>query len=222
MIAFRDRKGMAWSRRIDIDAAVRIRDLADLDVMALVTDEATSARIAGDEQDASADIVDALFALFLPDAERLGVTDRQFGKRLRGVKADELRTMFFEGVASFFRMPGPEPKQHGQRIVTAAELWQDVYRLAGEAGVAPGPHTYGELAAMADGRRKLEWAQTAALRADVINNNGFRRGAPVHPKELDPTGGLKDADAGGGGVELTPDENGIDLLERFFMGAGNG
>lgn len=222
MIAFRDRRRQTWSRRIDVAAAVRMRDLADLDVMAIVTDDATSDRLTDDEKQASADIVDALFAVFLPDAERLKITDRQFGKRLRGVKADDLRSLFFEGLAAFFRMPGPEPKQTGQRIVTAAELWEDVYRLAGEACVAPGPHTYGELAAMANGRRRLEWAQTAALRADVINNNGFRRGAPVHPKDLDPTGGLKEADTGGGGVELTPDENGIDMLATFFMGAGQG
>jgi hypothetical protein len=96
-----------------------------------------------------------------------------------------------------------------------------VYRLAGEAGVAPGPHTYGELAAMADGRRRFEWAQTAALRADVINANPFRRGSAIRPQDLDPTGGLKEAGTGGG-IELTPDEQGIDLLARFFMGAGDG
>jgi hypothetical protein len=221
VIAFADRRRTTWTRRIDVDGAVRMRDLAGVDVMTIVTDEATSARLAGDEKDAQADIVDALFALFLPDAARLGVTDRQFGKRLRGVKADELRAMFFEGLAAFFRMPGPEPVGTGTREVTSADLWSDVYRLAGEASVAPGPHTYGELAALADGRRKLEWSQTAALRADVINANPFRRGTAVRPQELDPTGGLQDA-GNGGGIELTPDENGLDMLARFFIGAGNG
>jgi hypothetical protein len=221
VIAFRDRRRTAWIRRIDVDAAVRMRDLAGLDVMAAVTDEAESDRLASDDKQASADLVDALYALFLPDAERLRVTDRQFGKRLRGVTTHELRMLFFGGLAEFFRMPGPEPEQKGSRIATAADLWEDVYRLAGEACVAPGPHTYGELAALANGRRRLEWAQTATLRADFINSNPYRCGPAMNPADLDPTGGLKDIGASGG-VELTPDENGIDLLARFFMGAGNG
>lgn len=215
MIAFRDRKGRAWTRRLDVDAAVRIRGLAGLDVMALAADEAAAARYAGPSPEVSAEIADALFALFLPDAVAAGIDDRAFGRRLR-VRADELRTLLFEGVAEFFAMPGPPPTGPGGREATAEELWQDVYRLAGEAGIDPGPRTYGELAVLADGRRRAEWGRTAALRADVINSNPYRKGQAVRPADLDPTGGLKEAGTGGG-IELTPDDAGIELLARAFL-----
>jgi hypothetical protein len=197
-----------------------MRDLADLDVMAIVTDSAAGEHLRSAE--GVTDIVDALYALFLPDAQRLGITDYRFGKRLRGVKASDLQAAFFGGISAFFALPGPATEGGQGREVTAAELWRDVYRLAGEACVAPGTYTYGELAAMADGRRRAEWAQTANLRADLINSNPYRRGPAIHPAELDPTGGLKEIGTGGGGIELTPDDAGLDMLARFFCGAGEG
>jgi hypothetical protein len=194
VIAFLDRKGRTWAGRLDVDAAVRLRDLAGLDVMAAAVDRDTRDMLAGPTPEATETVAAGLYWLFRPQAERLGVTPKAFYRGLRALDGGELRETLFEAIAAFFRMPGPPAKASGDEPEPkAAELWRDLYRLAGEAGVPPGPHTFGELAAMADGRRRAEWGRTAHLRADIVNAAPFRRGAAVKPEELDPTGGLKDS-----------------------------
>lgn len=194
---------------------MRIRSLADLDVMAVAVDDAVRRQFSRPDADVSATIADAYYALFLPDMGHW--TPRRFGRRLRSVAPDVLRQGLYESIELFFRYPGPAPRRTSQRQrkVTSEILWQDVYRLAGEACIDPGPRTYGELAAIAEGRRKLEWAQTACIRADLLNSNPFRKGGgSAKPEDLDPTGGLKDGGGAKQSMEITPDAIGV--LGRVF------
>lgn len=218
MIVFRSRWGRTWARRIDVDAAVRMRSIADLDAMALAVDEALRARLAEPTRDSSATIADAFYAIFLPEIG--GASARRFGRRLRSVSPAELRQWLFDEMAEFFRLPGPEPDQRpkAQRTITAELLWGDVYRLAGEAGVDPGPRTYGELAAIAHGRRRHDWAQTACLRADIQNSQPFRKGKPAMAADLDPTGGLRESGSHPQAMEITPGS--IDVMGRVFGAVG--
>jgi len=54
--------------------------------------------------------------------------------------------------------------------------------MAGSAGVAPGPLTYGELSLMAEGRDAAQWWHTATLRSTIYAVVGIKR----TPAELNP------------------------------------
>lgn len=225
MIVFRSRWGRTWAGRLDVDAAVRMFDLAELDVMVAGIDLPTRERLAGTSPEASADLAAAIYAIFQPEADRRRVSPRRFGKDLRVVRDGGLRAMFFEEIDAFFRIPGPEQKPDGKpgKPPTPAELWQSLYRMAGEIGVSPGPHTLGEIYVMAEGHRRAEWARNAALRADVINSNPFRGSSarPVNPAELDPTGGLAELAQPQGGCDVTPD-NFLGVFGALMKGIGRG
>lgn len=207
MILFRARWGRTWTARLDVDAAVRVLALADVDVMAAAVDPATRDRLAAPSAESSADLAAAVYAIFQPQADRLGVSPRRFGRQLRAVTDAELRELFFDEVAAFFWMPGPEPKAENgdEPDPSPAELWQLLYRSAGELGVPVGQHTFGEIAVMADGRRRVEWPRNALLRADVQNTAPGRD--PVDPVELDPSGALAEAREKNPrkGIAITPD-----------------
>lgn len=197
MIVLRDRRGRVWARRLDVSAAIRMREIAGLDVMAIATGE-------GEAIEDVASVVNALYAVMLPDLGRL--TPWRFGRRLRAMPAVELRQVLGEAVGEFFAMPGPERKpEAGGRDYTAPELWREVCRMAGAVGVDPGPLTFGELAVMAEGLRRDKWSRNATLRAAIINSNPFRSGSAVNPAELDPTGALKEAGGGSAARELKPE-----------------
>lgn len=224
MIAFRARWGRTWAARLDVDAAVRVLELADVDVMAAAVHPATRERLATPSPESSADLAAAVYAIFQPQADRLGVSPRRFGRQLRAVSDAELRELFFGEVAAFFRMPGPEPKtDDGGADPSPAELWQLLYRSAGELGIPPGPHTFGEIAVMADGRRRVEWARNALLRADVQNAVPRKDGGTVDPADLDPTGGLKEARQAstGSGIAITPD-NLVSIFGAVLKGLARG
>jgi hypothetical protein len=187
VIAIRDRKGRLWVGRLTLGSARRVRDLAGLDVMALVTDGGeTDARLSRELGLA----VDALFALFLPECAGDRMTAYRFGKRFRGVRSKAIADAIREEVGDFFRVPGPPaPKGGSGRTATAAELWQDAERMAGLVGADPDRSTFGELVAACEGRRRHDWAQTAT----VLSYLSGLCGKAVSPASLDPTGGLAEA-----------------------------
>ncbi|QDT39724.1 hypothetical protein [Stratiformator vulcanicus] len=211
----RDRRGRLWSHRLDVAAAVRMRDLAGVDVMQLgLTQSLPGSRAA---------LVDAAYALLLPEAQRHSVSDREFGRLLRGrlwgwtVSPSDLADELLAELAAFFASPklSPgEPKGDVERELTAADLWGDIYALAGLVGVDPGPLTYGELVALADSRRKHDWARTAELMALTFNlqvDREHRKPAAA----FDPTGGLGAESTGS--IEITAD-NLFDVAAIFCRG----
>lgn len=202
MIAIRDRKGRLWTARLTVGAAKRMRDLAGLDVMELATDEDAERHLDG----APALAVDALFAWLLPECGRLGVTDRKFGRRFRGVPLRTVNDAIRSGVREFFRVPGPPPKRSAGsgRARTPAELWQEAERMAGLAGVDADTKTFGELVAASEGRRRHDWPRTALVLAQLRGLCGKRADAAA----LDPTGVLSEA-GGGGRMEIRPDNLGV-------------
>lgn len=184
MIAFRDRWRRTWSARLDVSAALRIRDLVDLDVMAVGL---------GEPIDDPAMIAGAIYALCQPQAELRGVSPRAFGRGLRGfvrwaVRPEDLRELLIEEIEAFFDVPELTPgKAEGEaKEPTPASLWGQIWALAGVAGVDPGPLTFGELVAIADAKRKHDWSMTANL-LSVLSAIG---GKHVPAAKLDPTGGL--------------------------------
>lgn len=180
MLAIRDRKGVLWIARLDFDAALVLRDLGGIDVMGMATDADSHRRLCKPGRSA-----DAIYLLCKTEADRRGLSSFQFGRRFRGLQ-NELSAAWGAEVEEFFRVPGPPPEGGGSPCdYTAAERWQEAYRLAGEAGVDPGRRTFGELVAMAEGARRAEWIRTAFLRAALSDGK-------TKLEELDITGAIRD------------------------------
>lgn len=194
---------------MDVAAAVRMRDIAGLDVMSVATGE-------GEAVNDITSVVNALYAVMLPDMGRM--TPWRFGRRLRSIPAAELRVMLAEAIEGFFAAPGPDREEESSgREYTAAELWREVWRMAGTVMINPDDRTFGELAVMVDGQRRRDWPMNAVLRATIANSNAAGSGRAVDPAELDPSGMLKEACAGSSGArELTPD--GLRSFAAMFVG----
>lgn len=203
MIAFTDRYGRLWTGRLDVSAALRMLDLARLDVMSVGL---------GESLPDHAVIANAVFAIVLPQAQLLEVNSDEFGRCLRGwfrpaVSKEELAGDLRDEIATFFDVPELSPGEKGTADKTTAKgLWGAVYRMAAVAGVDPDRHTFGELVALADAKRKHDWSQTAQLIAKLHNVNCAKRSDLRDPAEFDPTGGLKRiARRGVTRIENTPD-----------------
>jgi hypothetical protein len=221
VIALRDRKGRLWTGRLDVDAALRMRDLAGTDVMALALDKDAVLALLGDHSR----LADVAFAFFLPQCHARGVDDLAFARGLRGwfgwwyIRPEDLAEIILTAVNEFARVPelSPgKPKEAGgaSQPLTADRLWGFVWQVAG-FGVDVGPRTLGELVAIADGRRKHDWAQTAGVMSYVAGLGG----AKVTAADLDPTGGL----GAEGKQELAVrGKDGIRALARIFGAAGRG
>lgn len=220
MIAFRDRKGRLWTGRLDINAALRMRDLAGTDVMALALDKDAALALLGDHSR----LADAAFAFFMPQCEARGLDDISFARGLKGrlwgwyIRPEELADMLLEELAAFVTVPelSPgKPKEREGEPQTAEQMWGFIWQVAG-FGVEIGPRTLGELFAISDGRSKHDWAQTACLMSYVAGVGGVS----VSADELDPTGGLAATHQTN---ELTiRGKDGIRSVFRIFGAMGRG
>lgn len=208
MIVFRDRTGRIWTGRLDTAAAIRMRDIAGEDVMelALSKQDATTFSLH------PARLANALFAILLPTCERLGIDDVRFGRLLPGRRLFRpavptvLSEQLLSAILGFFEcpemLPG-KPKDKSREPLTASKLWCYLWASASVAGVSPFSFTFGELAAMADAKRKHEWAQTSNLMAYIAR----AAGAKITAADIDPTGALRGASTQK--LELTPQTFGL-------------
>lgn len=164
MRRFTDSTGRAWRLRLNVDALGRIRTLAGVDLLdsagrdfaALLYHPAAFAA--------------ALFAAVEPDAYARDVAEGQFLDAMDPPACEQALTAFLDELSDFF--PPPRTKAAKQQPPKAFDAWQSLRRLAGVAGVAPGPHTLRELIDMADGRNRSEWRRTAQV-LTLLNNAHF-------------------------------------------------
>ena len=164
--------------------------------------------------------MNALCALLLPELRAAGVGDRAFGRRLaprlgwRRPRVSPHRDLLIAACRDFFDRPGPPaaaPAADAAPAPTAAQLWREVWRLAGCCGVDPRPLTFGELCALAEGRRRHDWPRTARVEAAAW----AAAGVPADAAALDPTGLLAEAaGARPAGAEVGPED--LSLLAAVY------
>lgn len=172
--------------------------------MELVLDQAAADAFGADPSR----LANAAFALLLPQCEQRCVDDRKFGRSLRGrlwgwrVPPEELAEQLFAGIGEFFAIPELSPGKPKGRSEndepTPASLWGLVWRHSALSGVDAMRYTFGELVAMADARRKHDWAQTAFILSKIHNSNISKKSEAKGADFFDPTGGL----GAGGGQKL--------------------
>jgi len=114
MRVFKDNAGRSWTIAIHVAAVKRVRGLLSLDLYSLLDERfAGLAKLLADP----VDFVDVLYVLCKDDADRLGITDEDFGRAMAGDSIEHARNAFLEEYADFF----PDPRvRAGLRKVMAA------------------------------------------------------------------------------------------------------
>ena len=79
MQTFRDNAGRTWTVAIDVAAIKRVRSLIGYDLLAVLDGTGTQALVSDPVL-----LVDVLYALCRPEADRLAVTDEDFGRSMAG------------------------------------------------------------------------------------------------------------------------------------------
>jgi hypothetical protein len=103
MKKFTDSAGREWAVSITIGAVKRLKGLLDVDLMNLQEgDPPLLARLGTD----AILLCDTIFVLVKPQADKLGVSDVEFGESLGGDVILAAQTAFWEELQSFFQKLG--------------------------------------------------------------------------------------------------------------------
>ena len=114
MQTFRDNAGRTWAVSVDVAAIKRVRALAGFDLLS-VMDGKTVDRLIADP----VLLCDVLCAVCRPEAERLGVTDEDFGRAMAGDAIDHATQALLEELVSF--CPNPRDRKRLRKFVTT--MW---------------------------------------------------------------------------------------------------
>ncbi len=108
MQTFRDNAGRSWLVAIDVAAIKRVRALLTYDLLT-VLDGKGAAPLTSDP----VVLVDVLYVLCKPEADRLGVSDEEFGRALGGDALREATDAFVEALIAF--CPNPRDRTRMKR-----------------------------------------------------------------------------------------------------------
>jgi hypothetical protein len=114
MQTFRDNAGRTWAVSVDVAAIKRVRALAGFDLLSVVDGKAVDRLIADPVL-----LCDVLCAACRPEAERLGVTDEDFGRAMAGDAIDHATQALLEELVSF--CPNPRDRKRLRKFVTT--MW---------------------------------------------------------------------------------------------------
>lgn len=114
MQTFRDNAGRTWAVSVDVAAIKRVRALAGFDLLSVVDGKAVDRLIADPVL-----LCDVLCAVCRPEAERLGVTDEDFGRAMAGDAIEHATQALLEELISF--CPNPRDRKRLRKFVTT--MW---------------------------------------------------------------------------------------------------
>jgi len=98
MHVFRDAAGREWSLTISIATVKRIKALAGVNIVEEISNARLLERLCVDP----VLLCDILYAICKPDADRLGVTDEQFGQALAGDAIEAATNAMLQELVDFF------------------------------------------------------------------------------------------------------------------------
>jgi len=99
MKTFKDNADRTWTLSINVDAIKRARSLASVDLLAVLDD---GCKLLAQLHDDPILLVDTLYAICKPDAERLGVSDVDFGRAMAGDAILHAAEALFADLIDFF------------------------------------------------------------------------------------------------------------------------
>ena len=133
MRSFTDNKGRTWSLEVTVATVKRVRALCKVDLYSIVELDKNNKPSAELLERLSSDpvlLVDVLFAVCKPQADKLGITDEDFGEAMAGDAIEHATNALLEEIIDFF----PEAKRVVmQRILSASRRFSDAARKKLEA-----------------------------------------------------------------------------------------
>ena len=133
MKTFTDNKGRTWTLEVTVATVKRVRGLCKVDLNSIVELDKNNKPSAELLERLSSDpvlLVDVLYAVCKPQADKLGVTDEDFGEAMAGDSIEHATSALLEEVINFF----PESKRMVmQRILSASRKFSEAARKKLEA-----------------------------------------------------------------------------------------
>ena len=139
MHSFVDKEGRSWAVVVNIGAVKCVRALcAGLNILELIsvdengkTDSSTLDKLSNDP----VLLVDTIYAVCKPEADKLGITDEQFGAAMNGDAIERATRAFLDEVVDFF----PEAKRVVLRkILEATRRFEEAAKQKLQTFVASG------------------------------------------------------------------------------------
>jgi hypothetical protein len=97
MTNFKDNAGRDWQLAVNVDSIKRVRGLADVDLL-----QAVEGTLLNTLSEDPVKLVDVLFALVKPAADKLGISDEAFGAAMAGDAIEHATTAFMSELINFF------------------------------------------------------------------------------------------------------------------------
>jgi len=133
MKSFTDNKGRTWTLEVTVATVKRVRGLCKIDLNSIVELDKNNKPSAELLERLSSDpvlLVDVLYAVCKPQADKLGITDEDFGEAMAGDTIEHATTALLEEVINFF----PESKRMVmQKILSASRKFSEAARKKLEA-----------------------------------------------------------------------------------------
>ena len=133
MKTFTDNKGRTWTLEVTVATVKRVRGLCKVDLNSIVELDKNNKPSAELLERLSSDpvlLVDVLYAVCKPQADKLGVTDEDFGEAMAGDAIEYATSALLEEIIDFF----PEAKRLVMRkILSASRKFSDAARKKLEA-----------------------------------------------------------------------------------------
>ena len=121
MKTFKDTEGRSWAVRIDVDAIRRVRTALKVNLVGNDLGQVLE-QVLGDP----VLLCDVLYCLLKPEADKLGVSDVDFGRALAGDVLEQAAIAFLEELADF--TPNARDRARVQRAVKALLAMTDKAR----------------------------------------------------------------------------------------------
>ena len=128
MPKFKDVEGREWDVLVDIEAARRCRKLLGFDLLGKDLGGTVTELVSDPVR-----LVDVLFVVLQPDADKAGITDVQFGRAMRGDAIEAAERALLEALADFF--PSQQRDQM-RRLLATMEKATTAMRMEAEKAVA--------------------------------------------------------------------------------------
>ena len=100
MRLFKDNEAREWTVEITVATVKRVRDLLDVDLM-----ESVNGKLVEQLANDPVLLVDVLYSICKPQADRDGVSDEQFGEAMAGDAIERGTMAFLEELVDFFPAP---------------------------------------------------------------------------------------------------------------------
>ena len=133
MKTFTDNKGRTWTLEVTVATVKRVRALCSVDLNSIVELDKNNKPSAELLERLSSDpvlLVDVLYAVCKPQADKLGITDEDFGEAMAGDAIEYATSALLEEIIDFF----PEVKRLVMRkILSASRKFSEAARKKLEA-----------------------------------------------------------------------------------------